>query len=55
MVLMSHSDIAFSDAKQLLAIVGCEGNLEKKDAEFDYRTPSKLQSEIKKNCCCLKV
>ena len=34
-----------------------EGNLEKKIKSLTkkYRTPSKLQNEIKKNDCCLKV
>ena len=50
----SLSNITFSDAKQLL--VGCREHLGKKikSSTQKYRTPSKLQNEIKKNYCCFK-
>ena len=52
MVLRSLPDIAFSDAKKLLAV--CKSSLGKKIQSLAqrYRTLSKVQNEIKKRCCC---
>ena len=49
MVWRSLADIAFGEAKQLL--VGCREQRGKKiqSSNQKYRTPSKLQNEIKKN------
>ena len=55
MVWRSLSDIAFSDAKQLL--VGCREPPGKKDTEFKLKVSHSFKTAKwnKKNYCCFKV